>query len=111
MKKTILQFSLIAIGVILCGYLSSTEFETMKQDDIHTLQENNSVIDMDNDNIHDSVCMCDYCTDVDNDYQIMLGVMDTTNGDYAIYLMDGADTIADLSNNKQLHTIIDEDNL
>lgn len=111
MKKAILQFSLIAIGVVFCGYLSSSEFNAMKQDDIQYSQMNGSIIDMDNNGVHDSVCMCGYCTDIDNDYQIMLGVMDSTNGNYAIYLMDGLDTIADLSNNKQLHTIIDEDNL
>ena len=111
MKKAILQFSLIAIGVVFCGYLSSSEFDTMKQDDIQYSQMNGSIIDMDNNGVHDSVCMCGYCVEEDCDYIIRLGVMDSTNGNYAIYLMDGLDTIADLSNNKQLHTIIDEDNL
>lgn len=121
MKKAILQFGLIAIGVVFCGYLSSSEFDTIKEDDKFTneliqqyttnAQREGSIIDLDNNGVHDNSCMCGYCVEEDCDYIIRLGVMDSTNGNYAIYLMDGLDTIADLSNNKQLRTIIDEDNL
>ena len=57
---------LIYIGaLILLMGLCNTEEDMLTQyeEDIITMQANREIIDLDNDSIHDSICMCGYCTE------------------------------------------------
>ena len=55
-------------GLILLMGLCNTEEDMLNQfeEDIITMQANREVIDLDYNGIHDSICMCGYCIEGDN---------------------------------------------
>jgi hypothetical protein len=104
-KKWILLLATLIISLLwtFMYYQSSKDVIRIQSDMIQ---------DFNNDNIHDSTCNCGYCTEINADYYLNLGIMDTL-GNYGIYLIrpENNDTIANLSNSELLKTVINNDNL
>lgn len=55
-------------GLILLMGLCNTEEDMLNQfeEDIITMQANREIIDLDCNGVHDSICMCEYCIEIDN---------------------------------------------
>jgi|LakMenEpi03Aug12_release.lakeMendotaPanAssembly.Ray.scaffolds.fasta_scaffold347447_4 hypothetical protein len=51
----------ILIFIFFWGLVSSSDYEDIKADYIYYAQINGGIIDMDDNGIHDSICLCDYC--------------------------------------------------
>lgn len=101
---------IILLGVLIISVLWTYVF--MKSNANVIKIQSNMITDFNKDNIHDSICKCDYCTEINikADYYIQLGDSSTNYGIYLVRPEDN-DTIANLSSSKLLRTIIDEDNL
>jgi hypothetical protein len=51
----------ILLFVFFWGLVSSSDYEDIKADYIYYAQINGGIIDMDDNGVHDSICLCDYC--------------------------------------------------
>lgn len=55
----------ILLFIFFWGLVSSSDYEDIENDYIHYSQIEGDVIDMDNNGLHDSICLCDYCLDTE----------------------------------------------
>lgn len=58
---TILKFTIVILFTFFWGLVSSSDYEDIKADYIYYAQINGGIIDMDDNGVHDSICLCDYC--------------------------------------------------
>jgi hypothetical protein len=62
---TILKFTIVILFTFFWGLVSSSDYEDIENDYIYYSQIEGNVIDMDNNGLHDSICLCDYCLDTE----------------------------------------------
>jgi hypothetical protein len=62
---TILKFIIVILFVFFWGLVSSSDYEDIKSDYIYYSQIEGDVIDMDNNGVHDSICNCEICLDIE----------------------------------------------
>ena len=55
----------ILLFIVLFGSISNSDFEDEKNEFIYQSQMQGSIIDLNEDNIHDSICECEYCLDTE----------------------------------------------
>lgn len=84
----------------IAGLTTTNEFQEVQMDDsiIYSLNDQST---------HDALCNCGYCTEGNEENYYRLELQDDK-----IWMIDNlnGDTIANLTDNKQLQTIIQEDN-
>lgn len=51
----------ILLFIVLFGAISNSDFEDERNEYIYNAQMQGIEIDLNEDNIHDSICKCDYC--------------------------------------------------
>ncbi len=110
--KNLIKLSAIVLLIVACSRLSESHLNDLKGDQNTTYD----IIDKNNDGMHDMDCKCGYCEEGYNDsinehayYRLDTDYTTDTLFIYLVYNLTN-DTVANLTNNSELKSIILKDN-